>query len=348
MSTLDQYIGTLVGCAVGDVLGMPVENWKREHIKKYVGGITGIMDVPIPRDANGNKLKSDEFGKIGYGITRKMNRGDYTDDTILTLAIAESIAAKKGLDLGDIAKRQFLEYDKRIMPNGYVMGGFGSTTKKAFENLKKGVSPEESGLPGPGTGPAMKMAPVGIYMDATERYSRGLYFADKIGRITHTDPRSIAGGLVQAYSVYRLLQGIEREDFVNEASSLCAGFEDFKTKYPGMVKPDYALFGGFRWILENRDADSEEAFKALGNSGLAFEAHPFAFFMFQKYWNQPLEGLIETINFGGDCDTTGAIYGALCGAKYGMIFPDEWVNEIKGVDKLVSAAKGIYDLKQRG
>ena len=29
----ERYIATLVGCALGDILGMPVEGWKREQIK---------------------------------------------------------------------------------------------------------------------------------------------------------------------------------------------------------------------------------------------------------------------------------------------------------------------------
>ena len=66
--------------------------------------------------------------------------------------------------------------------------------------------------------------------------------------------------------------------------------------------------------------------------------------MFQKYWNNPIEGLIETVNWGGDADTTGAIYGALCGAKHGMIFPEKWIKETKNLEPLIKAAEGIYDL----
>lgn len=67
--------------------------------------------------------------------------------------------------------------------------------------------------------------------------------------------------------------------------------------------------------------------------------------MFQKYWNNPIEGLIETVNFGGDCDTTGAIYGSLCGAKNGMIFPAKWIEPLKDFEKIKKIADRIFELK---
>jgi len=75
------------------------------------------------------------------------------------------------------------------------------------------------------------------------------------------------------------------------------------------------------------------------------ESYPFAIFMLQKYWENPLEGLIETVNFGGDCDTTGAIYGALSGAKNGLCFPDEWLKLVPSLELMVEDADMIHGLK---
>ena len=82
-----------------------------------------------------------------------------------------------------------------------------------------------------------------------------------------------------------------------------------------------------RWIIENKDGAVESAYQHLGNTSSVYRSYPFTLFMFQKYWDQPLEGLLETINYGGDCDTTGAMFGALAGAKHGNIFPKHWLNE---------------------
>jgi len=37
---LERYIATLIGCALGDTLGMPVESFNRQQIKKYAGRVT--------------------------------------------------------------------------------------------------------------------------------------------------------------------------------------------------------------------------------------------------------------------------------------------------------------------
>ncbi|MBI1969869.1 ADP-ribosylglycohydrolase family protein [Candidatus Woesearchaeota archaeon] len=341
--TKDRFIGTLVGCATGDALGMPVEGWKREQIQKYVGKIIEPLAPVMVRDAQGQMVKADEFGKLRY-FTKDFARGEYTDDTILTLALAESIASRQGLDLEDVAKRQLQAYEIRRKPDGRVHGGFGRTTMQGFENLRKSISPLHSGVVGsPGNAPAMKMAPVGLYMHATGEYAEGLGFAAQVARVTHLDPRSVVSGVVQAHAVYVLLQNIARQDFLN--SLVEVGMLHEKPVTADCTLADAgSLTERLVWIQEHPDRSPDHAFRQLGNSGCVFESYPFALFLFQRYWNDPIEGLLETVNFGGDCDTTGAIYGALCGARCGTVFPQTWIRALKGLDKLVAVAEELYKL----
>jgi ADP-ribosyl-[dinitrogen reductase] hydrolase len=333
----ENYLAALLGCALGDALGMPVEGWKREQIRKYVGKITTPINPVVVKDKEGNIVKNDEFGKLKYW-TKDLVKGQYTDDTILTLALAESIA-EKGLDLQDAADRQLEAYLKK------QNFGFGRTTKDAFANLQNKISPFESGvIGGPGNGPAMKMHPVGIYMHATGNCEQGLEFAVQVGRMTHLDTRSIASGVVQANAVYDLLNGIARDAFVDSLYNTVKKYEppvsrEFTCWEEGTLATRMA------WIAGNKDASAEEAFDCLKNSGKAYESFPFALFMFQKYWNKPIEGLLDTINYGGDCDTTGAIYGALCGAKNGMIFPQQWLNELEGKEYITQLAEKMWRQK---
>lgn len=206
----EKYIASLIGCATGDALGMPVEGWKPKQIKAQVGRVDEMMNPVIIRDKRGALVVKDEYGKYGY-YTIDFRKGEYTDDTILSLALAESIVACSGLDLEDAARKQLEEYTARKQPDGRVIGGFGGTTRKGFENLLSGMSAEESGVTGgPGNAPAMKISPLGLYMDATGKYEEGLQFAEAVGKITHLDPRSVASGIVQAHAVYSVLQGKDR------------------------------------------------------------------------------------------------------------------------------------------
>lgn len=342
----ERFRATLIGTALGDTLGMPVEGWKRQQIQKYVGKITEPIFPVILRDKQGELILKDEFGKLGY-YSLTLLRGEYTDDTILTLAVAESISEKGGLDLNDVAQKHLDEYKERLLPTGKILGGFGATTIKALKNLDQGISPLESASSdgGPGNGPAMKMSPVGLYIYATSNKYQGIEFAKQVSEMTHQDPRSIASGMIQAHAIYRLLMGVSRDEFNNLVYEVCKWYERPTPKeYPHAEKG--CLVDHLSWMLKNPSASDEEAFRFLGNDSLVFRSYPFALFMFQKYWDEPLKGLLETVNWGGDCDTTGAIYGSLMGAKNGMIFPSAWLDVLKGKDRLVKAAYGIFKLKK--
>ncbi|MEK6904990.1 MAG: ADP-ribosylglycohydrolase family protein [Nanoarchaeota archaeon] len=340
----DCYIATLLGCAIGDALGMPVEGMKAQQIKKYVGRVIDFIDPVIVRDSEGRELKADEFGKL-KSYTRDFKKGEYTDDTILTLALAEALVAK-GFDLEEVARRQVAEYTQRIRPDGSVLGGFGQTTILGFKNILAGRSAYESGvIGGPGNAPVMKMSPVGLYMDATGKYEGGLEFAEAVGKVTHLDPRSVVSGVVQAHAVYSLLQGVSRDEFLDSIVSV-------SRKYEKPVTAEFYLHGKgsltsrLEWIVEHKDAGDAEAHKVLGSSSNVFQSYPFALFMFQKYLDKPVEGLIETVNYGGDCDTTGAMYGALAGAKHGLIFPREWLDVLQNRDKIIRLGQNLYGLKK--
>ncbi len=352
MKTKEKYIATLIGCGIGDCLGMPVEAWSKKHIQKYVpeGRVTCPIAPLIPKDDKGNIIKKDEHGELKY-YTRDLCLGEYTDDTILTIAMAKSIIQNKTLDLEDLCKKQVQAYKKCKQEDGHIRGGFGGTTKKAFENILKGSSVYSSGItPGLGNGPIMKISPIGIYMHATGKYNLGITVSEQVAKATHKDKRAIAGGIVQAHAVYTLLQkndnNLSKQKFLNSLLQCCE-----KNELP--LSPEDKLYergsllSKLRWISQNKKTSSDNAFYKLGNSALAFESYPFALFMFQKYWNKPLDGLIETINYGGDCDTTGAIYGALAGAKHGNIFPKQWIKTLKDSEKIKKLGEQLYKLKNK-
>jgi ADP-ribosylglycohydrolase len=344
----EKYIATLVGCGHGDTLGMPVETWPKPRIQRYYGRITKPEKQKIILDENGKELKKDEFGKIrhwGGG----MEAGEYTDDTIMTLPLAESLIECDGFNLDDVAIRRVTAYLDRVEEMkkrgaGSINGGFGGTTIRGFKNILKGVSPLESGVQGCGNGPCMAIAPLGIYMHKRRVYEPGLEFAVQISRMTHLDPRSIAAGVIQAHLVYSLLDDISKKDFFKSILDVCKTYEKTLMSECDAFNQG-TLLQRLEWIKENKNASDEEALRTLGNSGAVFESYPFTLFMFQKYYNNPIEGLLETVNSGGDCDTTGAMFGALTGAKHGMIFPDEWNSVLKDIDKFKSLGERLYELK---
>ena len=341
----DRYIATFLGCAIGDSLGMPIEGWKKEQIERYVGRITTFIDPVIITDKKtGIRFLKDEYGPLKC-YTEDLKAGEFTDDTILTIALAKSIIESNGFHLNNAAQHQLLAYEAQRQSDGSLKGGFGRTTHEGIANLKRGLSPLESGvIGGPGNAPAMKMSPLGLYIHATGKYEEGVHFAEQVSSITHLDPRSIAGGIVQAHAIYSVLQGISRKDFVNSLVDVCKQYEKpVTTEFP--LHESGSVLSRLEWIQQNYDATPDIAHNHLRSSSEGFSSHPFALFMVQKYWDDPITGLIETVNYGGDCDTTGAMYGAICGAKNGLIFPNHLVNGLLEKDKLISLGEKMYGLR---
>ncbi len=346
----NRFIATMLGLALGDTLGMPVEGWKREQIKKYIGRICKPISPVLVYGRADELVTKDEFGGLGY-YTQDFQRGQYTDDTILSKALAESLVEVRDFNIFDIAERQVAEYTKRLRPDGTVFGGFGKTTSDAFKRLLAGVSPLESGvIGGPGNAPAMKMAPLGLLMAARDlygdEYREGLRWAELVGGITHLDPRSVASGVVQAHAVYMMLHDCTKDEFMDSCVDVCRQYEPpISAIFPLWQKG--SLRERLEWIGGHKDASVDEAHKVLGSNSNVFCSYPFALFMVQKYWDSPLEGLIETVNYGGDCDTTGSMYGALAGAKNGTaIFPEEWLAVLEGRYELERLGKELYSLRE--
>jgi ADP-ribosyl-[dinitrogen reductase] hydrolase len=132
-------IGTLVGCAVGDALGVPFEMKAPSHksLKEWDG---------LFRDG---------------GTFRKFNKaGEWSDDTIASICLTESLLECNGFDVENAAQK-YLEWYK-----SGEFRGMGSTTSHALWRLKSGQSWKESGMVGDefgGNGTAMRAAPLGVF-----------------------------------------------------------------------------------------------------------------------------------------------------------------------------------------
>ena len=71
----------------------------------------------------------------------------------------------------------------------------------------------------------------------------------------------------------------------------------------------------------------------------SLEAALWAFYKTESF----REGALLAVNLGNDADTTGAIYGQLAGAYYGMEdIPDEWIQGVYGKDMILSYAERLF------
>ena len=59
------------------------------------------------------------------------------------------------------------------------------------------------------------------------------------------------------------------------------------------------------------------------------------------------EGCLLAVNLGDDADTTGAVYGQLAGAYYGVeAIPEDWRNTITMREEILTFADDLYALSK--
>lgn len=293
---MKRKMATLVGCAIGDALGNPFE-----------------MKAPISPDL----VAWDGMFKAG-GTFWKGAAGQYTDDTLMTIALSKSLIQSNGYDPEDAAK-EYLAW--------YVTGntrGIGNTTAEACHNLKTGATWQESGLTGltkAGNGSAMRASPIGLVY--RKDINSLIEHAMNDASITHNsnEPKmgSIAVALGTAY-----LAGHSKYDRDAILAEIIYILEDCDVKEK-LQQASFHL---------NEGTDHKVALAEIGSSGYVAETVAAAFYCLNKTHTFK-DCVVMAIKCGGDTDTTAAVAGALAGTYYGLEkIPDEYKNEVENFDLL--------------
>ena len=274
--------------------------------------------------------------------------GQWTDDTQLTLVVAESLIANGGsINMDDMAARHVaaLEEARR---NGL---GWGRTTTLAVERLKTGIHWSESGKNldegcGAGNGVAMKMVPIAALFVAPCRHSRNeLNDLFHFSAMTHATGVGIAAGVSQAFAICHCLMnstlfwGDDRFDFFqcSLSSGIWEGAEYAREEnFPNADTESLSIRTNYEFLslIVQKEPSSETLARIFGAHGFhAADSLPtvWAFFLRDP---RSIETLYDVVNWSGDADSNGALVGALLGALNGLsIFPQHlldglWQREV--------------------
>ena len=158
----------MLGLAVGDALGFPVEGLSRKRARRRYAGIDRYRFL----------------GKTGF----------VSDDTEQAIMIAESLIEASGQV--ETAARIF---GKKLRGWFWTLPpGIGKSTIKSCLKLSLGL---ESGVFSAGNGAAMRMAPVGVFSEEPAE------LATALAKVTHTDPKGVEGAVAVACGVARIVRG---------------------------------------------------------------------------------------------------------------------------------------------
>jgi len=271
--------GTLYGVAIGDALGAPNE-----------GKRPGWIREPVRR----------------LRAHHKHPAGTVTDDTELTLALAESLLEQGGLDPEDLARR-FVERGRRMV-------GGGRATRAALERLAAGVPWWQAGTPSAGNGAAMRAAPVGLFFDEA-REARNVAFVQ--GLLTHRDRSALAGAIVNALLVGALVRGAPPapDQLLPWLTGAILGLE---VPLKSRRRPNwrYTLAEALS-LIPDFIGRPETAFWRFGTGAFVLETLPSALVLFFTHPEEPEAALLTAANAGFDSDTLASLVGGWLGAHLG-------------------------------
>ena len=302
MELIDRCYGAIVGLAVGDAMGMPLEF-------KSPGSFEPVNEM------------------IGGGPFN-LKPGEWTDDTNMALCLAESLIETGKFDPIDQLNHYLRWYrDGHLSVNGRCFD-IGNTTRKALEIFEENKYP----YPGPdyehsaGNGSIMRLSPVPIFYLNNPLVA--VQMSGKSSRTTHNHPLTVDACRYLGGLIYGAIIGISKDELLSERYSPVQGYWNKNTMAPEIEK---VACGSFK-----RKEPPE--IRGRGYVVKSLEAALWAFYKSNSFE----EGCLMAVNLGEDADTTGAIYGQLAGAYYGFSnIPYKWRKKLVKRDMIKSIIKRL-------
>lgn len=263
----------------------------------------------------------------------------YTDDTAMSIGLAEAIIENQGVDETSIGKAFQRNYTKE------PWRAYSASTPAVFAKAKRheisysvAASKLYEGEGSFGNGAAMRIAPLAAVFRNSEKLRE---LSETSAKVTHAHPIGIDGACVLSFAIAFLVELNVSKKF--PLNNFFTGMVKFaKTKE---MKSKIAL------ILEllASNADPHEASQKLKLSQKADETVPFALYSFLRNTKSFEECLYCAIFNGGDQDTLGAMASGLSGAYLGSTaIPKDWISKIENQEYLMSLAKQLNKLDNIG
>jgi ADP-ribosylglycohydrolase len=298
-----RFRGCLLGLAAGDALGTALEF-------KAPGSFRPIDDM------------------VGGGPFR-LEPGEWTDDTSMALCLAESLVACGDFDAADQMRRYLRWRDQGHLSSNGRCFDIGNTVGTALARFERGGEPF-AGSDHPrsaGNGSLMRLAPVPMRWAAAPAAAIG--HAGDSSRTTHGATTCIDACRFMAGLIVGALQGTPKAALLAPRYSPVAGLWDAQPLCPEV---DAVAAGSYR-------RKRPPAIRGTGYVVDALEAALWAFATTGTF----AEGALAAVNLGEDADTTGAIYGQLAGAHYGIdAIPDHWRARVALREHILDFADRLY------
>ena len=283
----------IIGFAIGDAMGVPVEFMNRNS----------LQNNPVTK-------------MLGY-MSHNMPKGSWSDDTSMTLATVDAIIKDKDINCTTIADN-FLKWaeEAKYTPTGNVFD-IGRTCLQAILRYEKNeCKAEECGGTGEydnGNGSLMRMVPIIYYKSANSFSNIGYNTVRRVSSITHSNPVSILGCYIYVLFGKCLMDGWNFEQAYEYIQS--EWYEEYF---------DEETIDRYKRILKGniRELKADD----ISSSGYVVHTLEATFWTLLNSYD---EAVIKAINLGDDADTVGGCVGGLAGIFYGVdSINEEWKKDL--------------------
>ena len=315
----DQFTGALMGCAVGDALGAPIEGRSRQQI----AAMAGITDGYRP---------------FSHGKSKDYQPGQYTDDTQLTIATVRSLIACRRVDGAGIAG----EFAK-LWESGEIVGA-GPVAHRAVRRLLDGVGWEDAAVVDdlPLNGAAMRIAPIGLWhCDRPDRLADDVTVASIV---THRHPLAVDAAIALAAAVAHVVTAstVETARLLEVVSG---AVEERSPDFARRIRQlDAWLQMAESTALEAiADVDPSRSTHGFGIPAMAEPTALAALYTFLRSPGDFMATVDCALHVGGDVDTVAAIAGAISGAHNGVgAIPRNLVTGVKDGEEVLELGARLF------
>ena len=246
--------------------------------------------------------------------------GEWTDDTSMALCLAESLVTTRRFDPRDQMERYVRWWKEGHWSVKGRCFDIGNTTRTALARFVASGDPYSGSTDAraAGNGSLMRLAPVPLAFARDK--SEAVRLSGESSRTTHGAVEAVDACRLYAALIVGAIEGRDKEE---------------------LLASEYWSYGALAPKIEAIAAGSykEKSPPAIRGTGYvvdALEASLWAFHSSSTFE----EGALLAVNLGDDADTTGAIYGQLAGAFYGVEgIPERWLSTIAmrgGIERLAS------------
>ena len=295
---LNKIKAVMLGHAVADALGVPVEFCERKKLSAHpVTDMMGYGSYPVPAGSWSDDT-SMSLCALDALCSRSWTYEDVMDNFVKWISDAEFTPTEKVFDVGRCCLSAIVRYQRAGTPPSRCGG------KSEFEN---------------GNGSLMRIHPFVLYLyfaSSAGRDSRleSLKLIKEASELTHAHSRSVMGCYIFTYCLSALLGSADKRS-IKDALALARNDLSLLPEFDKYIRI-------FRSDFESLSADE---IKSSGYVVDTLEASLWCLLTTESY----SECVLKAVNLGEDTDTVAAVAGALAGALYGYeSIPEKWLDTL--------------------